>query len=140
MEVADRRIIMGKIGASIELENLAKNFEQVRAVDDISCHVAPGEFMTILGPSGSGKTTTLNLIAGFEVPSSGRILVGGHDIARKPPHKRNLGMVFQNYALFPHMSVFDNVAFPLRNRGYGKAEIDKRGGNKDHENGRQKKS
>jgi spermidine/putrescine ABC transporter ATP-binding subunit len=107
---------MKKTGASIRLVDLVKTFDEVLAVNGISIDILPGEFLTILGPSGSGKTTTLNLIAGFETPTSGDILIGEEDIARKPPHKRNLGMVFQNYALFPHMTVYDNVAFPLRNR------------------------
>jgi len=107
---------MGTIGATINIVNLVKTFEEIRAVDGISLNVESGEFLTLLGPSGSGKTTTLNLIAGFDIPTSGEILLGGEDIAIKPPHRRNLGMVFQNYALFPHMTVFENVAFPLRNR------------------------
>lgn len=114
---------MGEIGATIRLLNLVKTFEEVRAVDDIFLDVLSGEFLTLLGPSGSGKTTTLNLIAGFEIPTSGQILLGDKDIAAKPPHKRNLGMVFQNYALFPHMKVFENVAFPLRSRNVDRKTI-----------------
>jgi spermidine/putrescine ABC transporter ATP-binding subunit len=113
----------GKLGARIELRKLEKNFDGVRAVDGISLRIEAGEFLTLLGPSGSGKTTTLNLIAGFEVPTSGEIFLGEEDIAAKPPHKRNLGMVFQNYALFPHMRVSENIAFPLRNRGVPEREI-----------------
>lgn len=114
---------MDKIGSSIRLINLAKTFDNVRAVDGISIDIAAGEFLTILGPSGSGKTTTLNLIAGFETPTSGQILIREEDIAFKPPYKRNLGMVFQNYALFPHMTVFNNIAFPLRNRRMNEKRI-----------------
>ena len=114
---------MEKIGASIRLVNLVKTFDNVRAVDGISINIAAAEFLTILGPSGSGKTTTLNLIAGFETPTSGQILIREEDIAIKPPHKRNLGMVFQNYALFPHMTVFNNIAFPLRNRRMNEKKI-----------------
>ena len=117
---------MGKIGATIEIKNLVKHFDEVRAVDGISVTVESGEFLTFLGPSGSGKTTTLNLIAGFEIPTSGQIFLGEGDIAAKPPHKRNLGMVFQNYALFPHMRVFENIAFPLRNRKTTGKEIKER--------------
>jgi putative spermidine/putrescine transport system ATP-binding protein len=115
-----------KIGASIRLLNLSKHFDQVHAVESINLHILAGEFLTILGPSGSGKTTTLNLIAGFEAPTAGQILIGEEDIAIRPPHKRNLGMVFQNYALFPHMTVLDNIAFPLRNRGAREKEIKER--------------
>ncbi|MCX5839589.1 MAG: ABC transporter ATP-binding protein [Deltaproteobacteria bacterium] len=114
---------MQRIGAPIHLVGLVKTFDQVRAVDGISLEISAGEFLTILGPSGSGKTTTLNLIAGFESPTSGHILIGKEDIAIKPPHKRNLGMVFQNYALFPHMTVFDNIAFPLKNRKVDEKKI-----------------
>jgi putative spermidine/putrescine transport system ATP-binding protein len=114
---------MSSIGAAIRILNLVKTFGEVRAVDGISLDISAGEFLTLLGPSGSGKTTTLNLIAGFEIPTSGQILIGDDDIAFKPPHKRNLGMVFQNYALFPHMTVFQNIAFPLKNRGKEREEI-----------------
>ncbi|MBF6223124.1 ABC transporter ATP-binding protein [Nocardia abscessus] len=96
------------------------------AVDDVSLDIAPGEFMTFLGPSGSGKTTTLNMVAGFVTPTSGRIMVEDRDLSGLPPHKRNLGMVFQHYALFPHLSVAKNVAFPLRRRRVGKAQADAR--------------
>ncbi|MBL9012055.1 MAG: ABC transporter ATP-binding protein [Alphaproteobacteria bacterium] len=93
------------------------------AVRDLDLDVAPGEFLTLLGPSGSGKTTTLMMLAGFETPSTGAILLEGEDISRRPAHKRGLGMVFQNYALFPHMSVAQNLAFPLQVRRMGRAEI-----------------
>ncbi len=92
----------------------------VRALD---LDVAPGEFLTLLGPSGSGKTTTLMMLAGFEMPSSGAILLEGDDISRRPAHKRGLGMVFQNYALFPHMTVAENLAFPLQVRRMARSEI-----------------
>jgi putative spermidine/putrescine transport system ATP-binding protein len=96
------------------------------AVDGISLTIEPGEFMTLLGPSGSGKTTTLNLIAGFETLTAGTIALNGSDVGSLPPHKRNLGMLFQNYALFPHMTVAQNVAYPLRERKVSKAEIARR--------------
>ena len=95
----------------------------MRAVDDVSLDVAAGEFVTILGASGSGKTTTLMAVAGFVNPSSGTIRIGDRDISRLPPEKRDLGVVFQSYALFPHYDVFENVAFPLRLRRFSTAEI-----------------
>ncbi|MGN6463693.1 MAG: ABC transporter ATP-binding protein, partial [Pseudolabrys sp.] len=96
------------------------------AVDDVSLDIEKGEFVTFLGPSGSGKTTTLMMIAGFEQPTDGHIALAGRAIDPVPPHKRNIGVVFQNYALFPHMSVARNVGFPLRMRGVPKAEIAER--------------
>lgn len=112
-------------GAALRLEGLTKRFGRVDnpAVDNVDLEIAPGEFMTFLGPSGSGKTTTLNMIAGFLSVTSGRILVDGVDIVKTPTHKRNMGMVFQQYALFPHMTAAQNVAFPLEQRGLDKASI-----------------
>ena len=103
-------------GAQIGLHGLVKAFGAFRAVDDVSLDVPAGTFVTLLGPSGSGKTTTLNLIAGFVEPDAGEILADGVAISGVPPHLRNIGMVFQSYALFPHMTVLDNVTFPLRMR------------------------
>jgi putative spermidine/putrescine transport system ATP-binding protein len=94
---------------------------RVNAVDGISLDIAKGEFLTLLGPSGSGKTTTLMMIAGFEKPTSGVIELGGDDLTRRKPYERNIGVVFQNYALFPHMTVERNVAFPLRMRAFPRA-------------------
>jgi spermidine/putrescine transport system ATP-binding protein len=98
----------------VELVDLVKNFDDVVAVDHVSVKVKPGEFFSLLGPSGCGKTTTLRMIAGFERPTKGQILLDGGDMAQTPPHKRQVNTVFQSYALFPHLNVFDNVAFGLR--------------------------
>ena len=114
----------GRTGTEIRLERVGKDFGlPTPAVDDVTLTIEPGEFMTLLGPSGSGKTTTLNLIAGFESLTSGSIFLDGGDVSKSPPHKRNLGMLFQNYALFPHLSVAQNVAYPLRERRMPKAQI-----------------
>src|ERR1700751_3275726 len=112
-------------GGSIELSGLTKRFSEI-AVDNIDLSVASGEFFSLLGPSGCGKTTTLRLIAGFEQPSSGRILLDGADVSAVPPHRRNVNTVFQSYALFPFLTVFDNVAFGLRNKRLPKPELEKR--------------
>lgn len=108
------------------MHGLVKRYGDVAAVDDVSLGVKPGEFLALLGPSGSGKTTVLMNIAGFDFPDSGRIEIGGQDVTWTPPHKRNLGMVFQRYTLFPHMSVLENIAFPLRMRKVGRAEREER--------------
>ena len=110
----------------IRLEGLVKNYGDVVAVDGIDLHVPPGEFFTMLGPSGCGKTTTLRLIAGFERPDAGAILLDGVDMSRTPPHKRRVNTVFQSYALFPHKSVADNIAFGLRYQKAGKADMRRR--------------
>ena len=113
-------------GAALELLRVSKTFGPVIAVDGVSLTVAPGEFLTLLGPSGSGKTTTLMMIAGFESATAGEIMLDGRPLTRVPPYRRNLGMVFQHYALFPHMTVYDNVAFPLRTRGATRTETNQR--------------
>jgi putative spermidine/putrescine transport system ATP-binding protein len=108
--------------ADISLVGLRKTFGDVAAVDDIDLEIAKGEFFTMLGPSGSGKTTTLRLIAGFEVPDAGRVSLGGVDVTNLPPYERDVNTVFQDYALFPHMTVAENVEYGLRVKGVGKRE------------------
>jgi putative spermidine/putrescine transport system ATP-binding protein len=106
----------GILGAQVRLRKLSKAYGTVAAVDEVSLDVPAGAFVSLLGPSGSGKTTTLNLIAGFLTPDAGDILIDELSVAEVPPHKRNIGMVFQSYSLFPHMTVAENVGFPLRMR------------------------
>ena len=112
----------------IQLEELTKAFDEHVAVDGIDIEMPPGEFFTLLGPSGCGKTTTLRMIAGFERPTSGRIMLDGVDVARVPPHQRNVNTVFQSYALFPHLNVEKNVAFGLKYQKLSKEERAKRVG------------
>ena len=108
----------------IELQGLTKTFKgNVRAVDDISLAIREGEFVTLLGPSGCGKTTTLRMIGGFEFPDQGRVLLDGEDVTDLPPYRRPVNMVFQDFALFPHMSVADNVGYGLRIAGVNKGEV-----------------
>jgi putative spermidine/putrescine transport system ATP-binding protein len=117
------------VNAELELRELSKRYsarsqaETVVAVDRIDLTIKAGEFVSLLGPSGSGKTTTLNMIAGFVEPTSGSIRLGGKDLSAVPAYRRNFGMVFQNYALFPHLTVFDNVAFPLKQRKLPRDQI-----------------
>jgi putative spermidine/putrescine transport system ATP-binding protein len=111
---------------SIELREITKLYGTERVVDAVSASIRPGEFFSLLGPSGSGKTTTLMMIAGFAVVDEGSILLDGADISAVPPQKRSFGMVFQNYAIFPHLNVFENVAFPLRARRTPEREIRER--------------
>jgi spermidine/putrescine transport system ATP-binding protein len=112
---------------AIELVSVAKEFalrqDLVAAVDHIDLTIEQGEFFSMLGPSGCGKTTTLRMIAGFEEPTSGKVLLYGSDVTSVPPNKRDVNMVFQNYALFPHMSVADNIAFGLERSGVDKAQV-----------------
>jgi len=112
---------LGTGGESVEIKSASKSYGAVRALDNVTLKVAPREFVSLLGPSGSGKTTLLGLLGGFIQPSSGSIHFGDRDVTFLPPHKRDIGVVFQNYALFPHMSVGENVAFPLRARRLPKA-------------------
>jgi len=112
----------------IVLSKLTKQFVEVTAVDGIDLHIPGGEFFSLLGPSGCGKTTTLRMIAGFEQPTSGEILLDGTDVAYTPPHQRNVNTVFQNYALFPHVNVYDNIAYGLKRAKRPKAEIRERVG------------
>ncbi|MDF2742372.1 MAG: spermidine/putrescine transporter ATPase subunit [Actinomycetia bacterium] len=116
--------------AAIELVGVEKEFtgggHDVRAVEHVDLQIAEGEFFALLGPSGCGKTTTLRMIAGFEEPTSGQILLHGRDMVGVPPFRRDVNMVFQQYALFPHMDVFENVAFGLRRKKVDKGEIKRR--------------
>ncbi|MCS7202816.1 MAG: ATP-binding cassette domain-containing protein, partial [Dictyoglomus sp.] len=108
------------------LDHVRKVFGNVIAVDDVSLKISGGEFFVLLGPSGCGKTTTLRIIAGLEKADSGRVYIDGRDVTDLPPKDRDIAMVFQDYALYPHMRVFDNIAFPLKIRKASKQEISKR--------------
>jgi putative spermidine/putrescine transport system ATP-binding protein len=108
--------------ASVSVEGIRKTYGDVVAVDGVSLTVGDGEFFTMLGPSGSGKTTTLRVIAGFEQPDEGRVALGGQDITRRPPYARDVNTVFQDYALFPHMTVAENVGYGLKVKGVGRRE------------------
>ena len=114
--------------SEIQLSKLTKQFAELTAVDGIDLHIPGGEFFSLLGPSGCGKTTTLRMIAGFEQPTSGEILLDGTDVAYTPAHQRNVNTVFQNYALFPHLNVYDNIAFGLKRAKRPTAEIRERVG------------
>src|SRR4051812_37453612 len=115
-------------GTELEVRHVSKHYGNLRALDRLSLKVEPGCFHALLGPSGSGKTSLLMTIAGFLAPDRGEILVNGRDVVPLPPEKRNFGMVFQGYALFPHLSIVDNVSFALRARRIGKAERRRRAG------------
>ena len=117
----------GKKSDFVKFEQVDKSYDgKELVVKGLDLDIAEGEFLTLLGPSGSGKTTTLMMLAGFETPTNGEIYFDGNPINNIPPHKRGIGMVFQNYALFPHLSVFENLAFPLKVRKIDKAEIEER--------------
>ncbi len=118
---------MSKNAEFVKFDKVDKSYDgKVLVVKDLNLDIAEGEFITMLGPSGSGKTTCLMMLAGFETPTNGEIYLDGNPISNIPPHKRGIGMVFQNYALFPHMTVYENLAFPLRVRKIPKDEIDKK--------------
>ncbi len=110
--------------ATLELRGLKKKYGSIYAVDGIDVAIKEGEFLAILGPSGCGKSTTMRMIAGLEAPSEGEVLIGGKPVTHLPPRERNVSMVFQSYALYPHMTVMENIAFPLKARGVPKAERD----------------
>ena len=110
------------VGERVEILKASKSYGPVHALREVTLDIAPGEFVSLLGPSGSGKTTLLGVLGGFITPSAGVIRFGGRDVTNTPPHKRGIGIVFQNYALFPHLSVAENVAFSLRARKVAKAE------------------
>jgi len=110
--------------AEIQLKNITKIFDKkVRAVDDVDLTIADQEFMVLLGPSGCGKTTLMRMIAGLEYPEAGRVVIGGRDVTDLPPRRRDIAMVFQSYAVFPHLTVFDNIGFGLKMQRSGKAEV-----------------
>ena len=109
-------------GGEVTVVELVKQFSEVTAVDGINLQMPAGEFFSMLGPSGSGKTTTLRMIAGFELPTAGRVLLDGQDVSRLPPYDRDVNTVFQDYALFPHMSVRENIEYGMRVRRVGRAE------------------
>jgi putative spermidine/putrescine transport system ATP-binding protein len=111
------------MSADVRLENVTKRFDEVVAVDDLSLEIESGKFYALLGPSGCGKTTTLRMIGGFEEPSSGTIYLADRTVTGLPPHKRDVNTVFQSYALFPHLTIFENVAFGLRRKGKRGAEL-----------------
>ena len=113
-------------GASLRIEHLTKRFGAVVAVDDVSFDVAAGQFVVLLGPSGSGKTTILRMVAGLEVPDSGRIWFGDRDTTRTPAHKRGVGYVFQRASMFPHYTVRENIGWGLKLRRVPRAEVERR--------------
>ncbi len=125
MPATEARTVMRseKLGTSLRLSGISKFYGDAAAVRKLDLDIVAGEFVTLLGSSGSGKTTTLMMLAGFIEPTEGSIAIGGKDVTKLPPGKRNLGVVFQNYALFPHMSVAENIAFGLKMRRVPRADI-----------------
>jgi putative spermidine/putrescine transport system ATP-binding protein len=111
---------------AVSFQGVTRRYGSVSAVDDLSLDISPGEFFALLGSSGSGKTTLLMLLAGFDKPTEGRVFMSGKSVSDVPPHRRRIGVVFQNYALFPHLTAADNVAYPLKMRGVGRSERDAR--------------
>ncbi|WP_420392165.1 ABC transporter ATP-binding protein [Acuticoccus sp.] len=127
MEAALKTTPSPGTGAAVRFDAVQKSYDgETLVVKDLNLDIEPGEFLTMLGPSGSGKTTCLMMLAGFEPPTHGEIFLDGRPIGQLPPHKRGIGMVFQNYALFPHMTVGENLAYPLRVRGMARSEIRER--------------
>ncbi|MBU3691494.1 MAG: ABC transporter ATP-binding protein [Solirubrobacterales bacterium] len=126
VDSADTAEVRSDGSGDVSLRGVTKDFGSFTAVDDIDLDIADGEFFTMLGPSGCGKTTTLRMIAGFEQPTAGKVLIDGKDVAGEPPYKRPTNTVFQNYALFPHMTLEENVAFGLKRKKVPKAEIQRR--------------
>jgi mannopine transport system ATP-binding protein len=126
MKITTGRSGTGSLGRQVEITGISKFYGNVRAVDAVSLDVAPGEFLSLLGPSGSGKTTLLMMVAGFETPSQGMISVGTRDLTYVAPNERGIGMVFQKYALFPHMTVAQNIAFPLKMRKFSSGDIERK--------------
>jgi putative spermidine/putrescine transport system ATP-binding protein len=113
----------GEVISNVNIQGVTKRYHQAVAVDDVNIDIREGEFLTLLGPSGSGKTTLLMIIAGFIEPDIGRIIIGGRDVSRVQPHRRNIGVVFQNYALFPHMTAIENIEYPLKMRRMTQKEV-----------------
>ncbi len=107
----------------VELQQVGKRFGNFTALEDVNFEIREGEFMTFLGPSGSGKTTCLRLISGFDTPTTGRVFIGGRDVTQDPPYRRDVNQVFQSYALFPHLTIYENIAFGLRVKGVPDAEV-----------------
>src|SRR6056297_435622 len=110
----------------VRIEGLTKKFGDTVALDNLTLDIARGEFVTFLGPSGCGKSTTLRILGGFEQPTSGRVILEGKDVTKQPPERRHVNMVFQDYALFPHMTVAQNIAFGLELKGMGRGDIKRR--------------
>src|SRR5579883_1686618 len=122
-----RKAADGRLGdAAVRLARITHRFGSFTALDDVSLEVWPGEFVTLLGQSGSGKSTLLRIIAGLTTPSAGQVFINGADVSTVPTQRRGVGFVFQNYALFPHLTVFENIAYPLRIRAMKPAEIQRR--------------
>jgi len=122
-EQQERPVATTSDNIDVRLDHVVKQFDDVTAVDDISLEIERGSFFALLGPSGCGKTTTLRMIGGFEEPTGGTIYLGNEPVTGKPPYKRDVNTVFQSYALFPHLTIFENVAFGLRRRGVGKQDV-----------------
>src|SRR5215472_12611113 len=128
VEPCSRRFIMGRTVAEVALVDVSKRFGAIEAVRALSLSVADGEFVVLLGPTGAGKTTTLRLIAGLERPDAGRVMIRGRDVTNEAPAERDVAFVFQQYSLYPHLTAYDNLAFPLRSpaRRMGEAFIRRR--------------